>query len=66
MAEIYSYQTADTLAAGLQGCNTCDEALQMARELAAERHETVVLEDDDGNWAISPDGDRKKLKAEWA
>ena len=46
MAAIYNYQTADTISSGLQGCKVCDEAIQAARRIAAERGETVVLEDD--------------------
>jgi hypothetical protein len=66
MAAIYNYQTADTITSGLQGSKVCDEARQAARRMAAERGETVVLEDDDGNWAISPDGGAEKLPENWA
>lgn len=65
MAAIYNYQTADTLTSGLQGCKVSDEARQAARRMAADRNETVVLEDDDGNWAISPDGGAEKLPEKW-
>lgn len=56
MAAIYNYQTGDFITQGLQGCTMCDEALQIARHEAATRNEPVVLEDDDGQWVVSPDG----------
>lgn len=66
MAAIYHFQTAETLSAGLQGSNHCDEARRAARNIAAQRQETVVLEDDDGNWAVAPDGSRERLPDDWA
>jgi len=54
-ATIYSTD-GEHIAQGLQGCNVCDEALQHARRVAKERDEGVVLEDDDGNWLVYPDG----------
>ena len=56
MAAIYDYKTGNTITEGLQGCNTCDQAINMAIEMAAERGVPVVLEDDDGNWLVKPDG----------
>ena len=56
MARIYShdgYVAAD----GLQGCETCDEALQLACRIADEWDEAVELEDDDGTWRVHPVGD---------
>lgn len=55
MAAIYDMDTGDTITDGLQGCNTCDEALDMARRIAAERGESVHLVDDDGEWSVAPD-----------
>ena len=56
MAAIYDMDTGDTITDGLQGCNRCDEALDMARAIAAERGVSVHLSDDDGQWAVAPDG----------
>ncbi len=55
MAAIYTLDS-ETITEGLQGCSVCDEALQIARRIAAERAETVVLDDDDGLWLVAPDG----------
>ena len=54
MATIYD-GNGNELAAGLQGSDTCDEAVNLAKKLANERGETVTLEDDDGEWEIEPD-----------
>jgi len=60
MAAIYT-TTGNEIAAGLPGCNVCDEAI-----LAAERHADALgtdvhLVDDDGDWLVHPmiDGDRE-------
>lgn len=66
MAAIFNYQTADTISAGLQGCKTCDEAIQAARRIAATRGEAVVLEDDDGVWLVDPNGEREEIESDWA
>jgi len=55
MAEIYD-KNANYLAEGLQGSKVCDEAIQAARWLAAERDEDVFLEDDDKRLTVHPDG----------
>ncbi len=55
MAEIYS-QNAEEITVGLQGSQVCDEAIQAAKGIAADRGESVRLEDDDGNWDVYPDG----------
>ncbi len=55
MAAIYALD-GSTITEGLQGCETCDEAINMAREIAAERGEPVTLDDDDGTWTVDPDG----------
>ena len=62
MAEIYDYETGDELTAGLQGSSVCDEAIQAARWLAADRGEPVELHDDDGEWLVHPDGDCERLR----
>jgi hypothetical protein len=49
-----------------QGSRTCDEAWQRAKKLASTYREAVVLRDDDGDWLVSPDGDREKMRvADW-
>ncbi len=60
MAAIYNY-FGDELAAGLQGCSVCDEAIQVAQRKADEIGEDVHLVDDDGDWWVHPrneDGSR--------
>ncbi len=56
MATIYD-SNGNTLSEGLQGSDVCDEAINLARQLANERGEAVTLEDDDGEWEIEPDGE---------
>jgi hypothetical protein len=63
MARIYShdgYIAAD----GLQGCETCDEALQLAQRLADEWGEWVELHDDDGTWRVHPAVDGVRAPAD--
>jgi len=55
MATIYS-QDGMEITVGLQGSSVCDEAVQAAKRIAADRQESVRLEDDDGNWDVYPDG----------
>lgn len=60
MASIYTMD-GDTLTEGLQGCDTCDEAILAARQTADQRGESVHLSDDDGEWIVYParaDGSR--------
>ena len=59
MAAIYHYQTGDVITEGLPGSEICDEAWRCALEMARERNEPVVLDDDDGCWVIHPDGARE-------
>ena len=55
MAEIY-HPDGWIITEGLQGDDVCDEAIRAAREIAAERGEFMVLEDDDDILAVYPDG----------
>jgi len=55
VASIYN-EDGYTITTGLQPSRYCDEALITARAVAAERCEPVILEDDDGDWIVSPDG----------
>lgn len=64
MANIYS-MNAEYLTEGMQGCTVCDEAIQAAKMIANERDEDVMLEDDDGNWIVHPDGSREEAGPEW-
>lgn len=64
MANIYSIDGM-YLAEGMQGSSVCDEAWLAAKSIAAERDEDVMLEDDDGNWIIHPDGSREEAGPEW-
>ncbi len=60
MAEIYNYQTGDVICEGLQSHTVCDEAMQAARGIAADRGEPVVLDDDGQEWIVQPDGTREE------
>ena len=53
----------DALTDGLQGCKVSDAALKVALGLAEKTGETVYLEDDDGLWAVSPDGSVEPVEA---
>lgn len=64
MANIYN-MNGEYLSEGLQGCRVCDEAFQAAKQIAEERDEDVMLEDDDGNWIVSPDGSAEEAGPEW-
>jgi hypothetical protein len=55
MADIYT-QTGEEITVGLQGSDVCDEAIRAAKSIAADRGESVRLEDADGNWDVYPDG----------
>jgi len=68
MAALYDYETGEEITAGLQGCNVCDEAIQIAQRAADERGENVHLSDDDGEWLVHPEigGAREAADAlEW-
>lgn len=56
MAEIYDLETGNEISAGLQGSAVCDEAIQAAKGIAADRNEPVQLVDDDEVWDVYPDG----------
>lgn len=60
-AAIYDVRTGDVITEGLQTCRVCDEALNMARRIAAERGEPVLLVDADGHWHVQPDGDCEEV-----
>jgi len=64
MAAIYNVQTGDTIASGLNGSKLCDQAVQIAWRIAVERGETVVLEDDDGDWLIHPNGHAELIEGD--
>lgn len=64
MAEIYDLENGDEITVGLQGSDVCDEAIRAARNIAADRNETVQLVDDDGTWDVYPDGKIRKSKVE--
>jgi hypothetical protein len=53
----------ETITQGLETCLRSDQALQAARNIAAERGEPVVLHDHDGWWTIAPDGEGTERKA---
>ena len=63
MATIYDAETAVTITGGFQGCTVCDEAIQAAKRIAAEREEDVILDDDDGYWLVDSDGDVRAIEA---
>ena len=51
------------ITSGLQPSAISDEAAQAAVRIAKERGETVYLTDDDGEWAVGPDGDFESVDA---
>ena len=55
MAEIYS-KNGEEITAGLQGSSVCNEAIRAAKNIARDRGEEVMLQDDDGRWTVYPDG----------
>lgn len=56
MATIYYAETGAYCTRGLQGSNVCDEAWDIAEEIAAEHPEReYILEDDDGVYLFSGD-----------
>jgi hypothetical protein len=65
MAAIYNYENGNAIREGLQGCNACDEAIQMAESIADEREESVELLDDDGRWEVFPAAGGKRRKARY-
>lgn len=56
MASIYTLD-GETITVGLQGCDMCDEAIIVAERIADRRKETVMLDDDDGEWCVYPAGE---------
>jgi hypothetical protein len=61
MASLYDLNSGHTITEGLQGCNVCDEALNIAKRTAAETRRSVLLEDDDGEWIVGPSGRIRKM-----
>lgn len=55
MAAVYDIDTGNELTTGLQGCNVCDKAIQVAQGLADSMGRDVHLVDDDGEWAVHPE-----------
>lgn len=62
MAAIYDIETGNTLTEGLQGCKTCEEAIQHAKQFADESGRSVQLSDDDGDWEVFPAGPNGKRR----
>ena len=54
MASIYDATDGTTMAEGLQGCDTCDEAMQAAERIIREGDypDGLELVDDDGIWRV--------------
>ncbi len=65
MAAIYDIDTGSELTTGLQGCNICNEALQVAEGLADLMGRDVHLVDDDGEWLVHPSGPRFRDPADF-
>jgi len=55
---LYSWDTAETITAGLQSSTLCDEARQTAIRIADDRGIRVVVEDPQAGkvYLVSPDG----------
>lgn len=60
MASIYDLDSGQAITAGLQGSSVCNEAINVAKNIAKERRRTVLLEDDDGDWLVGPSGRVRK------
>lgn len=56
MASIYSGD-GNEITGGLQGSGTCNQAIGIAKSIARERDEVIYLDDDDGFWAVDPNGE---------
>ena len=56
MASLYDNSNGYLITDCLQGSDTCDEALDIAKQEAERRNEDILLDDDDGYWLIKPDG----------
>lgn len=65
MATIYNSE-AYPITDGLQGSDICDDAIRTALRIAADRDESVFLDDDDGLWLVEPDGTVGKVPARQA
>jgi hypothetical protein len=63
MASVYDLATGHTITEGLQGCRVCDQAIQVAADLAKIHNKTVILDDDDGEWLVGPRGRVRKFTA---
>ncbi len=63
MAAIYSMD-GNTITEGLQGCDICDEAIDMAMRMAKEFGEPVLLDDDDGEWIVPVEGPARRNKSQ--
>lgn len=56
MASIYDINTGHEITTGLQGSKVCDQAIICAKQIAVRKRETVILDDDDGEWLVGPRG----------
>lgn len=68
VATIYNASTGDTIADGLQSSIVCDQAINMARQIARARRKSVVVEDRPANqtYRITPAGNRIRPPKYWA
>jgi hypothetical protein len=60
MASIYS-NDGHTITEGLQNSSVCDEAIIAARNIASDRGEPVIIEDDGEEWIVKPNGKKSYL-----
>ena len=63
MAAVYTLDGGE-LCTGLQGCDTCDEAIQAAWQHADQLAADVHLQDDDGDWLVHPKGGGRREPAD--
>lgn len=68
MSTIYDLATGETLTEGVQSQTMCDETIRTARNLAAERGRSVIVEDYDARecYRVTPAGHAWKAPASWA
>lgn len=58
-ASIYTHG-GELVTEGLNTCESSDQAIKVARAIAEERGESVILEDSDGLWCVADTGDATK------
>jgi len=61
MTTIYDAENGYAITSGLQSQDVCDEAIDTAMSIAAERGESVILEDEGKLWLVEEDGEVSRI-----